>query len=120
MISSKYVISIIEAYSIKQKDLVAEWAIISGKGKHQSSVSRYIKESSTIDSLSFLKALSKLTGIGIEEIANEVIPEGSVLEKYLLENKSQEVLDLEKKIIEMEKTMNYFKNEIEKIRTTKN
>jgi len=111
MISTKYLENVRRAYKIKQKDLADEWARLSEKGKHQSSYSRTIKLPDC-DSLSLAVAISNLSGLSINDIIDEKIPEGSKIYDFVQNNKSDEVKALEDKLASMEVLMSRLKEEL--------
>ena len=73
MISTKFVHSLMKVHDITQKDISEQWSKFSGKKKMQSQVSRTLTYD-YVDSLSFIKSLSKLTGISIGDLSYEIAP----------------------------------------------
>lgn len=73
MVSTRFINAILESHQVKQKELAKEWSKFYGKGKkYQSHLSARLKNDTYIDSISFIKALSKLTGIAVEDLIYEV------------------------------------------------
>ena len=114
MINNFYLQDVIKAYKVKQADLAKKWELFSGKGKQQSSLSRLLNSQASIDSISFVKALSGLTDISLLDLIEEAVPPASRLEKYLKDKRKR--FGEDKKILELEEALAKLQKEIDDLK----
>lgn len=72
MIRTSYIKVIMDECHITQKDLADEWSRTAKAKKYPNNISRILKDSPTIDSISFVQAISNLSKLRVVDLLNEM------------------------------------------------
>ena len=89
MVQTNYIKLILDEHGVTQGELADEWAKTSKSNKYQNNISRLLKESKGIDSISFIKAVSNLTKIKVADLINEISLKDQKILYHLAEPKGE-------------------------------